>query len=125
MKAKDFLTKKLNELTTKVEDIQIRYEFRVSTQSHLIEITPLIVFEENELYMQEEANLEAEFEQLYPTENIVFISKGSLTEIQNVEFEFGYDKICFISDTFDIDFELIGYNEIIEAGENNFYALAA
>lgn len=124
MKAKDFLTKKLNELSTKFEDIQIRYEFRDSTQSHLIEIIPLRFFEEDEAYMQEEANLEAEFEQLYLTENIVFISEGSLTEIHKVECEFGYDIISFISDTYNIDFELIEYNEIIEVGENNF-ALAA
>ncbi|NQU85751.1 MAG: hypothetical protein HQ541_08325 [Mariniphaga sp.] len=125
MKANDFLIEKLKQLAEKIEEIQIRYEFRNSTQSHLVEIIPLRIFEENEAYMQEEAKLEAEFEQLYPTEEIIFISEGSLTEIITAELELGYDKIRFKNETSDIEFVIEGYNNIVETRNNHDYSLAA
>ena len=125
MKANEFLIDKLKQLAAKFEEIQIRYEFRDTTQSHLVEIIPLRIFEENEAYMQEEAKLEAEFEQLYPTEEIIFISEGSLTEIITAELELGYDKIRFKNETSDIEFVIEGYNNIVEPRNNHDYSLAA
>ena len=42
MKAKEFIEKKLRELISQFEKIQIRYEYRVNTKCHIIEIIPLI-----------------------------------------------------------------------------------
>jgi hypothetical protein len=125
MKANDFIIEKLKQLAEKIKEIQIRYEFRNSTQSHLVEIIPLRIFEEDEAYMKEEAKLEAEFEQLYPTEEIIFISEGSLTEIITEELELGYDKIRFKNETSDIEFVIEGYNDTVETRNNHDYSLAA
>lgn len=127
MKAIKYLETKLQELSVKFEEIQIRYEFRENTQSHLIEIIPSSFFEKNEIYLREEAKIEDEFEDLYPTENIVFITEGSLTEINQVDLTFGYDKITFNNDYLPYELTVTeGYPETMVAsyGENN-YALAA
>ena len=89
MKSKKFIKEKLELLFAQFNDIKIRYEYTANTYSHLIEVTPLDFFEENERYMTLEAKLEEEFESLFPRENIVFISEGSLSEIRSAEFELG------------------------------------
>ena len=134
MKAKEFITEKLKELFELFENIQIRYEYRNSTNSHIIEIKPKSLFEEDEAYMEMEADLEKEFEQLFPSENIVFISEGSITEIKDAVFELKHFNTILnnvVSDfelsefgTFNFIFDLKEKNEPVEAGENN-YALAA
>jgi len=82
MTAKDYIEEKLSLLASKFTDIKIRYEHHANTGSHLIEIMPLSFFEENGSYLEEETKIEDEFEQLFPSENIVFISEGSLTVIR-------------------------------------------
>ena len=125
MKAKEFIIDRLKQFAIIFDEIKIRYELRANTQSHLIEIIPLKIFEENNSYIKEEARLEDEFERLFPTENIIFISEDSLTEIKNAEFELGYDKIKFKYDSFYIEFEVEGYNEPVATPGKYDYALAA
>ena len=125
MIAKDFIEEKLRLLASKFIDIQIRYEYRANTNSHLIEIIPLSFFEGNETYFEEEAKIEDEFEQLFPSENIVFISEDSLTVIKRADLELGYDKVIFDNNTFIINFEVIGYSEDVQIHGFENYALAA
>ncbi len=125
MKAKDFIVEKLRKLSKSFPEIRIRYEFRISTQSHIIEIIPLTIFDEDVVYLQEETDFENEFEKLFPTENIVFISEGSLTEIKDAELELGLNIINFDSCPSVFEFEIEDFKEeVMTGGENNF-ALAA
>ena len=126
MKARDYIENKLNELVSRFDDIQIRYEYRNNTRSHLVEIIPLSFFEENEEYFEEEVAFEDEFEQLFPSENIVFISEGSLTEIKTPHLKLGYEKIKFNNEVFTYFPQLDSFSEAIETtGCENNYALAA
>lgn len=125
MKAKVFLEKKLEELFSKFEEIKIRYEYMANTRSHIVEIMPFSLFEENKDYLVEETNIEDEFELLFPTENIVFISEGSLTEIKNADIELGYDKILFDYCDYISELEVDGYSEEVETMGCETYALAA
>jgi len=125
MKSIEFLEGKLHELYSKFEDVQIRYEYRSNTQSHLVEVLPSSFFETNKTYMKDEAFLEDEFETLYPMENIIFISEGSLTEIKKADLELGCNKIIFDNGNFNIDFEIAGYSGELETAGYNNYALAA
>ena len=125
MTAKEYIEENLKFLASKFSDIQIRYEHRANTGSHLIEIMPLSFFEGNGSYLEEETKIEDEFEQLFPSENIVFISEGSLTVIKKADLELGYDKISFDNNTLIIDFEVIGYSEYLEIIGVTNYALAA
>lgn len=125
MKSIEFLETKLNELYAKFSDVKIRYEYRANTYSHLIEIIPLSFFEGNEEYISLEANIEDEFEASFPNENIVFISEGSLSEINNPDLKLGYDVIKYNNEVLNIDFIVDGFSEIVDCQHSYNYALAA
>ena len=121
--AKEFLIDNLNRLSELFSEIHIRYEYRKNTNSHIIEVIPLSVFYKNKDYIKAEIWLEKQFENLFPDEDIVFISENSLTQIKNAEYEFGNNQMSFdvgilIPNTVDSNI-----NEEF-AGETN-YALAA
>lgn len=126
MNSQEFIVDKLRNLSYKYSDLKIRYEFRANTLSHIIEILPVTFFETKLEFIVDEVELEKEFEQAYPIENIVFVSENSLTEIRRVDLELGYDgKIYIYSDSLP-EFEVVGYSDVIETTmlQNN-YALAA
>ena len=50
MTAKEFITEELKKLHSKFSSSNIRYEYNVYTNTHIIEITP-IEFYNNETYM--------------------------------------------------------------------------
>lgn len=126
MNSQEFIIDKLRNLSYKYSDLKIRYEFRANTLSHIIEILPVTFFKTKLEFIVDEVELEKEFEQAYPIENIVFVSENSLTEIRRVDLELGYDgKIYIYSDSLP-EFEVVGYSDVIETTmlQNN-YALAA
>ena len=124
MNSKKFILESLNRLSVVFPEVKIRYELNIHSQCHIIEIIPLEVFEGNEDYMKAEAALEIEFEKLFPEEEIIFISEGSLTEITNTEYEFGNDEIYFDVNFLPIDIITNGYNELTTDGSEN-YSIAA
>jgi len=83
----NFLIEKLKDLHNKFDNIEIRYEYREKTKSHIIEIKPFELYNDIE-YIDSEIIIENEFEKLFPEENIIFISDKSLTCIEE-------DKIIF------------------------------
>lgn len=125
MKSIEFLETKLNELYAKFSDVKIRYEYRANTFSHLVEIMPLSFFEGNEEYINLETKIEDEFEASFPNENIVFISEGSLSEINNPDLKLGYDVFKFDNEVSNIDFIVEGFSETVDYQCSNNYALAA
>lgn len=126
MNSQEFIIDKLRNLSYKYSDLKIRYEFRANTLSHIVEILPVTFFETKLEFIVDEVELEKEFEQAYPLENIVFVSENSLTEIRRVDLELGYDgKIYIYSDSLP-EFEVVGYSDVIETTMlQNTYALAA
>lgn len=125
MKSRKFIEHKLTELFAKFNDIKIQYEYRANTYSHIIEVTPLVFFKENECYITLEAELEEEFESLFPNENILFISEDSLSEIINPDFILGYESITFDNEVFNTEFVVEGFSEDVDFQYNNNYALAS
>ncbi|MEA3446911.1 MAG: hypothetical protein U9Q98_00455 [Bacteroidota bacterium] len=125
MKSKKFIKEKLEQLFAQFNDIKIQYEYRANTYSHIIEVTPLEFFKEDERYLILEAELEEEFESLFPNENIVFISEGSLSEIKSAEFELGGKSITFHNEVTNIDFIVVEFSESVDFQYSNNYALAA
>lgn len=95
MNSKEFLINRLNTLGLIFSNVKIRYEYREYNKSHIIEVIPINFYETSKEYMKAEIELEKSFERLFPNEEIVFVSEGSLTEIRNPEFEFGYDKFSY------------------------------
>lgn len=126
MKPIEFLKNKLSALFSEIPEIKIRYEFKVSTNTHIIEVLPVTFFNSNDNYIQKELQLEEDFENLFSGEDILFISNGSLSEIQRPNYMWGYEDYEFDLNTvsFDSNFEFEGFPEkIIDNHEN--LALAA
>ncbi len=83
MKSIDFVIERLESLYSTIENINIRYEYRQTTSTHIIEITPKDIFDSNEDYIIYEEKIEGEFKTAFFDENILFISSESLTEIKD------------------------------------------
>lgn len=92
MTAKEYIEEKLQMLKSTFEDIEIRYEHDPVTKSHLVEIIPSYFKEGNEDYFKEEAKIVDEFNQLFPSDSLDFISKDSSIKIENADLELGSDQ---------------------------------
>nr|WP_321356686.1 hypothetical protein [uncultured Draconibacterium sp.] len=125
MKSKEFLIEKLTEMSSKFEDVKIRYEYRKNTYSHIIEVIPLAIFNSDKEYMMAEADLEDEFETLFPKEDIVFISEDSLTEIESPDLLLGYESITFDNLISATEFVVEGFTDEVDFSGCEYYALAA
>lgn len=125
MNSKEFLDKKLNNLAFKFDTIKIRYEYRESTNSHLIEVLPFGVFNNNDAYISEEVSIMDDFEENFPTENIVFISEDSLSEVRNTDKIYGYDKINIDVSCQGFDFNIEGIAKYVDNSDSKLYAIAA
>lgn len=92
MTAKEFIEEKLRSLKSTFADIQIRYEHNPVAKSHLVEIIPSYFKEGNEDYFKEEAKIVDEFNQLFPSDSLDFISKDSSIKIEDADLELGSDE---------------------------------
>lgn len=81
MNSVDFLKKELESLSNSFTGIEIRYEFREKISTHIIEILPLNIYKSNKRYIDAEIELEKGFSNEFPSEEILFISEDSLTQI--------------------------------------------
>jgi hypothetical protein len=124
MNSRDYIEKRISDLALKFTGIRIRYEHRDITQSHIIEILPLDLYESNTEYLLEEELIEKEFSVLFPDENILFVSEGSLTELTCVDFELGYKEVLFDNEASSTFFDVFEFTNEVETSEIN-YALAA
>lgn len=81
MNPQEFINKKIEYLKFKFKDIEIKYQYKITTDTHIIKISPLSLYENNIEYVMEEEDVENEFNKLYPSEELLFISEDSLTKI--------------------------------------------
>lgn len=120
-----FIEEKLKMLFDRFPKANIRYEHRENTNTHLVEVTPLF-FYNNDNYRIVETEIEDEFEILYPGETIIFISEDSLNKIYEPNIEYLGEikgKVCIIQTS---SIQVYNFTNISPqyVGENNF-ALAA
>lgn len=82
-KEQEYIIKELNSLFKKFSTVKIRYEFNEGVNTHLIEITPLEVYNSKE-FILEEIKITENFENTFGyNQNILFISVESLIKIEN------------------------------------------
>lgn len=81
MNPSEFINKKIKYLKFKFKDIEIKYQYKITTNTHIIKILPLSLYENNIEYIMEEEDIENEFTELYPFEELLFISDDSLIQI--------------------------------------------
>ncbi len=125
--SRDYIVQQLSELYKTFNGIKIRYEYRDYLATHLIEILPLDLFENNHDFILKEMQIQDEFEKLYgSTEEILFISSDSLNMIREEQNSWGHGSIEITQATSILFNHLFGSpleNKISD--DNTSYALAA
>jgi hypothetical protein len=126
MTPKDFLKDRLQKIFNIVKSINIRYEFRETEDTHLIEVTPISEYNENDTYIEMERDLLFDFNDRFFPSTILFITEDSLNEVTSPDFSFIRQEF---SVPIKIDMNEFNWNFPQEqfktyAGEDN-YALAA
>ena len=85
---KEFLRIKLTNIVEQVKSINVRYKYSEADDTHMVEVTPLSEYEDNETYLALERDLLFEFNDKFFPSTILFLSELSLNEILEPEFEF-------------------------------------
>lgn len=116
MKAKEFIFKNLRDLVNNFPQITFRYQFDELGQTHIVEVAPLAVYEDDPDYKMAEGDLTYEFDRKFSPETIMFVSANSLTGITKAE------KVFRTEDYFDWEVfqDMLLVNETIP--EYNFPA---
>lgn len=128
MKPIDFIVKELEKSHKNFPNCNIKYEFDDLINVHIVEVSPLS-FYENEEYMEYELDLVESFSEHFPFEELIFVSEDSLNRVVNASFEIYSEQsgelkagfIEFPAPTFLIDQQNENYQPIEETN----FALAA
>lgn len=88
-----YIQDKLHDLFVQINGVKLRYEYREISDTHIIEVLPSEVYNQNEDYLAFETSFENEFQLLFPDQNIMFVSEDSLTEIKKPDIKLGHEVV--------------------------------
>ena len=77
-----FLLENLKSLANSFPGVSFRYEYEKSFKEHIIEVSPLETYDNNEAYGNAEYALINEFIKLFPTDTVAFVGEESLIKIK-------------------------------------------
>jgi len=83
MNSTDFVIRNIDRLVEKIPYLQVRYEYSAFDKSHYIEVLPQNTYLQDGSYISFEQEFRREFVNYFPFECLVFLSEGSLYEIEN------------------------------------------
>ncbi|NCA86148.1 MAG: hypothetical protein EOM83_11340 [Clostridia bacterium] len=83
MNSHQYIENKLQKLVKEFPQITLLYEFDEVNETHVVEVSPLSVYENNNSYMEAEGDLTFDFDQRFFPEEIMFVSEDSLTRVTN------------------------------------------
>lgn len=89
MTAKSFIIGKLRQWSDRFGKERFSYGYRSVSNTHVIEVLPLVFFQKNKEYLDEEYLLETDFYEKFPEEEILFVSSDSLIQLDCPEQTFG------------------------------------
>lgn len=84
-----FVEEKLRNLFSKHEYLEIRYEYKALLNTHIVEIKPVHCFEKDRVFAVKQMEIEMEFREAFPFEEILFITENILIQIQKPILELG------------------------------------
>ncbi len=93
MDSVNFLKDQLLEMHNSLPYLEIRYEYKVSINTHVIEVKPVHCFQSDSQYVDIQIVLEDEFEMKFPDEEILFISTNELINIDDPILELGVSDL--------------------------------
>ena len=83
MESENYIIQALDKFITEFPRTRVRYEHDKISFAHIIEIIPSDTYHNDDKYIQWEDELFCKFIDLYPTENICFITDDSIAGIEN------------------------------------------
>ncbi|MDR1981993.1 MAG: hypothetical protein LBQ39_10315 [Tannerellaceae bacterium] len=86
MDAKQYILNELGALIVKVPNVRVRYEYDENALVHCIEVIPNEIYHLNNEYVLWENEMTDKFIELFPKQNICFISDDALVGIENEEY---------------------------------------
>lgn len=98
--SKQFLKSSLKRIFLELDNIEIAYEFRLSSNTHIVEVKPNSVYTDCHKYIDKEIELEDAFSKKFPEEELLFITENSLTQIKSPEFVFKFKMKYDLSSLF-------------------------
>lgn len=93
IKSQEFLLTRLSELYNELPYLEIQYEYRSNINTHIIFVLPNHCFEKDADYVRMQITLEDNFEELFPNEEIVFISDNDLFSVERPILSLGVSNI--------------------------------
>lgn len=93
MKSIEFIKNKLEELYSFHSYLEIKYEYRLYLNTHIIEVKPVHCFNSDKEYIFKQIDLEDQFQILFPEEEILFITTNDLIQIERPILELGVSSI--------------------------------
>lgn len=98
MLPKDYIISELESFMNDFPKTRVRYEHDNSSETHFIEIVPNEIYHLDAKYLQWESEMFDRFIELFPEENICFISDDALVGLDKVDFELkGADYVSLYS----------------------------
>jgi len=89
MNAKEHIRKELECLLDKFPQVIVRYEYDAMAEAHFVEVTPSDTYHNDNNYIKQEEDITDRFINLFPTQNICFVSDDSIVGIRNAEYTLG------------------------------------
>ncbi|QBZ98255.1 hypothetical protein [Flavobacterium sangjuense] len=98
--ATNFLKEELFALYNTHKYLEIRYEFDSIIDTHIIEVKPVHCFEKDRQFADKQIVLEEKFRNLFPQEDILFITENILIKVENPILELGVSNHVLVGEIF-------------------------
>ncbi len=79
MTAKEYILQQVDKLTTMFDGIELRYAYDQMANFHIIEVTPESIRRGNENFVNQEYEIDKEFSELFPDEDLLITEPNALT----------------------------------------------
>ncbi len=83
MKSTTYIKTELEKILDLFPQMQFMYEYDAFEQTHIIEVIPLEIYENNDEYKKAEANLSYTFDRRFAPETVLFVSEDSLIRVSH------------------------------------------
>ena len=87
MTEKDFIIASVDDLVRTFPNTRVRYENHELSNTHFVEVVPNELYRLNDDYQKWEEGIVFKFINLFPSQNICFISDDDIVGIENVDYE--------------------------------------
>jgi hypothetical protein len=87
MNSYEYIISELNKFILEFPKTRVRYEHDYSSETHFIEVVPNEIYHLDNQYIQWESEIFDHFVDIFPEENICFISDDALVGLDKVDFE--------------------------------------